>query len=157
VASPAPFTFDRVWEFDVTPPRLWSVLSDTQAFPRWWPWLRSFEPVSLEPGARTRCSIGPPLPYVLTVDLAVIDVVPESLVDVRVTGDVTGPARLEIEPTEQGSTARLVWTLDVCRPMLRVAAGVARPVLQWGHEWVVSNGVEQFRRSALAATVLPPD
>lgn len=149
MASPAPFTFDRAWEFEIPPPKLWALLSDTSAFPRWWPWLRSFEPVSLEAGARSHCSIGPPLPYVLTVDLRVLEVVQESLVDVAVSGDVTGPARLEIRPTAAGSTARLVWTLEVRRPMLRVAAGMARPVLQWGHEWVVSNGVEQFRRQAL--------
>ena len=155
VASPAPFTFDRSWEFETSPARLWAVLSDTAAFPRWWPWLRSFEPVSLEAGARTHCAIGPPLPYVLTVELTVLEVVQESLVDVTVSGDVAGPARLEIEPTATGSTARLVWELEVCRPLLRVAAGVARPVLQWGHEWVVSNGVEQFRRDALQSTSSP--
>jgi hypothetical protein len=33
--------------------------------------------------------------------------------------------------------------------MLRVAARAARPMLQWGHEWVVNNGVEQFRRAAI--------
>lgn len=155
VVTPAPFTFDRSWEFDVAPESLWAVLSDTSAFPRWWPWLRSFEPVSLEAGVRTQCSIGPPLPYVLTFELHVVDVVPESSVDVKVSGDVTGPARLEIAPAATGSTARLVWELAVCRPLLRVAAGVARPVLQWGHEWVVHNGVEQFRARALAPTAAP--
>src|SRR4051812_32008169 len=113
MASPAPFTFDRSWDFDVSPQRLWAVLEETPAYPRWWPWLRSFEPVALEVGARTRGTIGPPLPYVLAVDLHVIDVVPESLVEVNVSGDVAGPARLEIAPRAAGSTARLVWTLDV--------------------------------------------
>lgn len=111
--------------------------------------------MSLEVGASTRCAIGPPLPYVLTVDLLVVDVVPESLVDVIVSGDLAGPARLEVEASPAGSTARLAWELDVRRPVLRLAAGVARPVLQWGHEWVVSNGVEQFRRDALEPTSSP--
>lgn len=91
----------------------------------------------------------------LTVDLLVVDVVPESLVDVIVSGDLAGPARLEVEASPAGSTARLAWELDVRRPVLRLAAGVARPVLQWGHEWVVSNGVEQFRRDALEPTSSP--
>jgi hypothetical protein len=150
-SAPAPFTFDRSWEFAVPPHRLWAVLSDTSAFRQWWPWLRSFEPVTLEEGARTRCSIGPPLPYVLTIDVNVVQVVPQTLVAVVVSGDLAGPARLEIEATSAGSRARLVWEVEVCRPMLRLAAAVARPMLQWGHEWVVSNGVEQFRRDALEA------
>ena len=124
-------------------------MSDTSAFPRWWPWLRSFDPVALERGAQTRCSIGPPLPYVLTLSIAVTSVIPEALVAVVVSGDLAGPARLEIEPSATGSTARLAWELEVCRPMLRLAAGVARPILQWGHDSVVSNGVDQFRRAAI--------
>jgi hypothetical protein len=148
-AAPAPFLFDRSWEFEVPPKQLWSLLSDTSAYSGWWPWLQAFEPVPLEPGTSTRCSIGPPLPYMLAVTIAVIDVIPERSVAVAVTGDVAGPACLDIEPTASGSSARLVWELEVRRPMLRLAASVARPMLQWGHEWVVSNGVEQFRRAAI--------
>jgi hypothetical protein len=124
-------------------------LSDTSAFSGWWPWLRAFEPVELEPGAQTRCSIGPPLPYVLSVAISVVDVVPERSLVVTVSGDLEGPARLEVGPSPVGSTARLVWELEVRRPALRIVATVARPTLQWGHEWVVNNGVEQFRRAAI--------
>ena len=49
-----------------------------------------------------------------------------------------------------GSRARLVWLLEVRRPALRMAAVVGRPVLQWGHDWVVANGVEQFRNAVTA-------
>ncbi|HEV3227235.1 MAG TPA: hypothetical protein VGZ52_10380 [Acidimicrobiales bacterium] len=84
--------------------------------------------------------------------VAVVDVVPEALVAVVVSGDLAGPARLEIEATSAGSVARLVWELEVRRSMLRVAASSARPLLQWGHDWVVRQGVEQFRRVAINPT-----
>jgi len=131
---------------------LWTHLSDTSSFSSWWPWLRSFKPVALVPGAQTRCSIGPPLPYLITVDIAVEDVVADKLLTAFVSGDLHGPARLEIEPSTAGSTARLVWELAVSRPALRIAARVARPVLQWGHDWVVNSGVEQFRRATIHRT-----
>jgi uncharacterized protein YndB with AHSA1/START domain len=143
------FGFDRSWEFELPPDQLWALLSDTSAFPTWWPWLRAFDPIPLEAGASTRCVIGPPLPYVLTVDIAIAEVVTERLVRVDVAGDVQGPARLEVEPRDNGSVARLAWDVEVRRPMLRAAARVARPVLLWGHDWVVRNGVEQFRRRAI--------
>ena len=141
------FSFDRSWNFDLPRDDLWAHLSDTPSFTQWWPWLRAFEPVPLEAGAATRCAIGPPLPYVLTVDLAVRSVVPKEFVEVDVTGDLHGPARLELDDDHGGARARLVWTLEVRRPMLRRAARVGRPVLQWGHDWVVANGVQQFRRA----------
>lgn len=148
------FAFDRSWAFDVPVNRLWSLFSDTGSFSTWWPWLRSFEPVPLEIGSRTRCSIGPPLPYLLNVGLEVLDLAPERFVEVAVSGDAEGIARLELsaENGGPGSAARLVWELEVRRPMLRMAASVARPLLQWGHDWVVSNGVAQFRRAALGAS-----
>jgi len=148
--KPTEFAFDRSWDFAVPRSELWSRLADTSSFSTWWPWLRSFDPVPLEVGATTRCVIGPPLPYVLTIDLEVAHVVEQESVAVAVTGDLQGPARLEVADHADGSRARLVWGLEVRRPMLRMAASVGRPVLQWGHDWVVSNGVRQFR-SAISA------
>jgi hypothetical protein len=148
--KPTEFAFDRSWDFAVPRGELWSVLSDTSSFSTWWPWLRAFDAVPLEVGAMTRCAIGPPLPYVLSITLEVIGVIDEESVEVAVSGDLRGPARLEVGERADGSYARLVWLLEVRRPMLRMAAVVGRPVLQWGHDWVVSNGVEQFR-SAITA------
>jgi hypothetical protein len=147
------FAFDRSWEFAVPPEELWDAVTATSSFGDWWPWLRDFDPVPLVPGSQTSCSIGPPLPYVLAVDLLVVEVVAASTVAVLVSGDVDGPARLDIEPRPTGASARLVWELEVRRPLLRAAARVARPVLLWGHEWVVRTGVEQFRRAALVPRV----
>jgi hypothetical protein len=144
--------FDKSWEFDVPAAELWARFADTGSYTRWWPWLRRFDPVPLATGEHTRCSIGPPLPYLLNVDLRITDVVPHELVLVAVNGDAQGTARLEITPAGDRSTARLAWELSVQRPMLRMAALVGRPVLQWGHDWVITNGVEQFRRRALPAT-----
>ena len=69
--KPAAFSFDRSWTFAVPRAELWSRLSDTSSFSTWWPWLRDFDAVPIEEGARTQCVIGPPLPYVLKVDLVV--------------------------------------------------------------------------------------
>jgi hypothetical protein len=146
-----PFAFDRTWEFDVAPHELWAVLSDTSAFSGWWPWLRSFDPIPLESGRSTRCAIGPPLPYLLRVNITITAVQPAESLDAVVSGDVRGPARLELAPSGAGTEARMSWELEVRRRLLRHAATVARPMLQWGHDWVVDRGVEQFRRVALAA------
>jgi hypothetical protein len=50
---------------------------------------------------------------------------------------------------DSGSVARLAWEMELHRPMLRSAARFGRPVMEWGHDWVVANGVEQFRRRGL--------
>lgn len=146
-----PFRFDRTWTFAVSPDELWRVLTRTEDFRRWWPWLREFSGDGLVPGGRSTCVVRAPVPYTLRFTVAVRELVPARLVDTVVAGDLAGPARLEIRAGEDGdgSVARLAWEMELCRPMLRGAARFGRPVMEWGHDWVVTTGVEQFLGRAL--------
>jgi len=91
--KPTTFAFDRSWDFALPRAELWSRVSDTPSFSDWWPWLRAFDPVPIEVGAATTCTIGPPLPYVLTIDLEVTGVVHDESVDLRPVA--TSAARLD--------------------------------------------------------------
>jgi hypothetical protein len=165
LSSPlAPFCFDRTWTFAAAPDELWAVLSRTDDFPRWWPWLRELTGEGLVPGGRSACVVRAPIPYTLRFTVAVREVVPGRLVDAVVDGDLAGPARLELDsggpgvrgwPPEmgRGSLVRLSWQMELRRPMLRAAARFGRPVMEWGHDWVVANGVEQFLHRALRVHV----
>ena len=118
------------------PTELWEALSRTEDYPGWWTWLRRFQGDGLVAGGRTHCEVRAPLPYSLRFDVAI---------------QTLEPARLEIEPADPGSAVRLVWMVEVRDPVLRAGAVFGRPLMQWGHEWVVANGVSQFRRRALAS------
>lgn len=145
----APFLLDRSWRFDVDATELWAVLSRTDEYPRWWTWLHRIEADGLVEGTTARCDVRAPVPYLFHFELDVVRVVPERLVETRVRGGMEGDARLAISPLERGSEARIVWRLVMRDPLLRSAAVVARPVLEWGQQWVVDTGVSQFRRRAL--------
>jgi len=148
-----PFSFDRTFMFAVAPDDLWAVILRTDDFPRWWPWLRALSGDGLVPGGRSACVVRAPVPYTLRFTVAVQDLVPGRLVDAVVDGDLAGPARLEVGADGAGSVARLAWEMELCRPMLRAAARFGRPMMEWGHDWVVANGVEQFLRRALRVHV----
>ncbi len=146
-----PFAFDQQWRFAVSPTELWSAIGDIEHYPTWWPWLRAFDTGGggIEPGTRARCTVRGPLPYQLGFTVTLDDVEPAALVVARVEGDLHGPARLEIQPDGEMTVARLVWAVELRDPVLRTAARVARPLMEWGHDWVVDNGVRQFRGQAL--------
>ncbi|HLG00443.1 MAG TPA: hypothetical protein VI916_08220 [Acidimicrobiia bacterium] len=149
----APFVFDREYEFPVSPETLWKTLDRTDQFPRWWRWLRAFDAdgvTGLEEGARAHCVVRGPLPYSLRFTVAVERVVPGQLIETRVSGDIEGPARLELRGSGVDSAARLVWSVSVVDPALRATARAARPLMEWGHNWVVTRGVRAFRQHALA-------
>lgn len=64
-------------------------------------------------------------------------------------GDIEGDATLTLEPTEAGCTARLRSQLAPADPMLRGVGAAARPVIEWGHDWVLDQGQQQFVSAAL--------
>jgi hypothetical protein len=146
-----PFHFDRTWPFDLPAAALWDVLNQTDEFPIWWTWLREFRADGgLESGTTAHCVVKAPLPYSLRLDVRIDTVRPAELLTATVTGDLSGRARLEVTDHADGRcSARLVWSVEVCEPRMRTAARLARPVFEWGHEWVVNTGVAQFRRRAL--------
>lgn len=147
---PAPFRFDKSWRFDVPVEQLWDVLADTSAYPRWWSWLDDYEAGPLEAGSIARFRVRPPLPYALWFTVTIDEVVPCERVATTVSGDAAGPAELVVSPTgDGGSQARLVWSLELQRPLLVRLERIARPAMVWGHDAIVSMGIRQFRRKAL--------
>ena len=152
---PAAFDYNRRFEFAVSPETFWQTVSRTDNFPVWWPWLRDFESDGLHAGSHTECVIRAPLPYALRVTIDVEQAVPPERVETRVTGDLEGPARLEISPTASGCAARLVWSLEVREPWLARLARFTRPVLTWAHDRVITSGVREFERVALIETPPP--
>jgi hypothetical protein len=102
-------------------------------------------------GDKWNCVVQPPLPYALRFTLSLDQVVPGRLAVARIAGEIEGDARLEIDPTPQGDACnvRLVSHLSPVNGMLRAIARLARPMAQFGHDWVLDTGARQFRARAL--------
>ena len=149
------FSSDRTWVFAVSPATFWETVSRTDQYRQWWTWLRWLDEAAIEEGVRARCEVDPPLPYNLHFTIALDRVVPERLIEATVEGDITGPARLEVEPHPEGSLVRLTWDLVPGTPLLRGLSRVARPVMVWGHDRVLELGARQFRRRALGDGDVP--
>lgn len=139
----------RRYGFDIGPQELWSLFSQVERYQSWWPWLRRFEAASLSPGERWSCLVQPPLPYVVRFDLVLEDVVAGRCATARVEGDITGRARIDVAPTDDGAELHLVSHLAPASRFLRAMAGVARPVVHFGHDWVLDTGFRQFTARAV--------
>ena len=140
---------DRRFRFDADPPRFWAAVGSVEDYPRWWPWLRSFEAKGLIEGDQWRCTVKPPLPYVVRFTVHLDEVVPEQHIRARVSGDIAGTALLGVEPDGQGCTVHLVSELRPANVALRVMATVGRPLARHGHDWVLDIGAGQFAARAL--------
>ena len=140
---------DRRHRFSVPPEELWAAMASVDRFQRWWPWLRRFDAASLSAGETWTATVQPPLPYRLTFALHLTEVDAPRSAAVEVTGDIEGAARLEVSPIESGSELHFVSELAPRNPALRAVAGVAAPLVRFGHDWVLDAGLRQFRSRAL--------
>ena len=140
---------ERRFEFDAAPPALWAALGSVDDYPRWWPWLRRFEARALAPGEEWRCTVKPPLPYVVRFAIKFGKVEVEQRIDATVRGDIEGPAQLLIEPSSGGSAVTLTSSLRPTNTVLKAAALVGRPLVRYGHDWVLDIGAGQFASRAL--------
>lgn len=157
VAHPFPFArlvtvlvrSDRCYRFDLAIDELWARISDVGEYRRWWPWLRSFEADALAAGEIWQCTVQPPVPYALRFGIVLDRVEEPALVTASIEGDITGVAQLDLRPVDGGSEVHLVSTLAPGNRYLRAVARVARPVVRFGHDWVLDTGARQFAQRAV--------
>ena len=122
----------------------------TGAYTTWWPWLRRLDAVGIVEGDDWDCHVQPPLPYALRFTITIGEVVEGRSVRATVAGEIVGTARVELSPA--GDAATIVHFVSDLAPAggpLRAFATIARPLVAWGHDWVISQGIRQFRAQAL--------
>lgn len=146
---------DRRYHLAAPPTEVWDALGRTDEYRLWWPWLRRFDARALEPGEEWRCTIRPPLPYVVRFSLRLDEVQAPETVTARLQGDIRGEARIDLRPTGpagKSTELRLRAALEPGRATFGVLAQVARPVARFGHDWVLDTGARQFAARALRST-----
>jgi hypothetical protein len=140
---------DRHYSFDLAPHELWTRMSDVPTYPVWWPWLREFDGTRLAAGEVWNCSVQPPLPYRVRFAVHLDAVREHESVMATVSGEIVGSASLTIAPAAGGSTARLVADLGPDRHALRALSVALRPLVRFGHNWVLDTGAKQFNQRSI--------
>jgi uncharacterized protein YndB with AHSA1/START domain len=132
---------------------VWDLISDMGAYRGWWTWLRTFEAGGLRAGEEWRCTVQPPLPYLVRFVVHIEEVEAPHVVRARVSGDVVGTATLEIEEEEDACIATLSSTLAPGNSILRLVSRMAAPLARFGHDWVLDSGARQFIARAVTPTL----
>jgi uncharacterized protein YndB with AHSA1/START domain len=140
---------DHRFGFAADPGTVWRAMAAVDQYRTWWPWLRRFEATELRTGERWRCEVRPPLPYTVRFVVVLEEVVAPHRVRSSVEGDIVGTADLALVEQGAGSELRLRSALEPGNALLRSLGALARPLAQYGHDWVITTGARQFERAAL--------
>jgi hypothetical protein len=140
---------DRRYRFDQPRSVVWDALTRVEHYRDWWPWLREFDGVAFAAGERWCCVVKPPLPYALRFEIALAEVDAPQWARAELVGDITGVAQIAVDDLTRGSALRLVSDLAGRSGLVGLVDRLARPVAAFGHDWVLDNGIRQFRARAM--------
>lgn len=136
--------------FKLTPSELWGEITELDRFERWWSWLSDLElspPGDLAEGSILTFAIVSPLPYRMNCRVEFTKVIPEELIETRVTGDLQGWANLELAAIDPGAIVVLSWELEPTQTPLRILVRAARPLIVRTKDWAIDIALGAFRRN----------
>lgn len=140
---------DRRFRFDATRPEVWDALARVDRYRCWWPWLHRFDGERLASGETWRCLVKPPLPYRVSFSITVTDVVEHQSASARLAGDIVGTATITAADDGAGCLLRLVSDLTAIGGPARHIGRFAPWLAATGHDWILDQGIRQFRAHAL--------
>jgi uncharacterized protein YndB with AHSA1/START domain len=147
------FPYELVSHWRVPGPidRIYDLLSDTEAAPRWWPqaYHRVREVAPGEDGGVGRVldiTTKGALPYELTWRLEVVETERPRLIRLRASGQLVGFGEWQIAEAGKDVTLAYTWRIRAEHPLLRRLEFLLKPIFALNHNWVMRKGEEGFKR-----------
>ncbi len=135
------YEFDYAGEINACPARVWQTLVDFQGWPAWWEGLERIEPLgpvdSLARGSRIRSSWRGVLPYSLTFDAVVREIVPEKSLEFFVTGDLSGFGSCRLTPVNGNTYLGFSWQVAPTKLWFKMSAPIAHSVFRENHDHIM--------------------
>ncbi len=147
--SPYVVEYSRTFGLEAPVEQVWDALERVDELQREWRWLdvTRRHGQGLAPAACLVCSIDPPVPYRLDIELTVQSSEPRREVVADVAGDLSGHGTLRLRAAGTGSTEVDVWwEVEMLQRRMRAAARITGPLMRWGHDRVVDTAIASFRR-----------
>ena len=146
----ADYQFSTVWRVEASLPDVWDVFSHPDQWPEWW---RSLERVvELKRGdiqgvgALHRYTWKGVLPYRLTFDINVLNILQYSLLEGAASGEVEGRGVWSFIDTGRETIVRYDWNVRTTIRWMNILAPLAAPLFRWNHDTVMREGAKGLAR-----------
>jgi len=146
------FPYELVSQWRVPGPieRVYAVLSDVEAAPRWWPqaYHRVHEIARGEAngvGRILEITTKGALPYRLTWRLEILELEPPRLIRLRASGELVGFGEWQLAGAGDDVALTYTWRVRAEHPLLRRLEFLLKPIFALNHNWVMRKGEEGMR------------
>lgn len=149
-ADAAQFQLVSHWHVDAPIDRVWAALKATEAWPTWWPYVKSVQ--ELHPGdaeglgAVRHIAWSSRLPYGVAFDVEVVEIERPRRMRARASGQLDGMGTWELTPEGETTRVRYIWCVDLGSRWMRLVAPLAAPVFRWNHDGVMRAGAQGLAR-----------
>jgi hypothetical protein len=140
------FEFFDEWRLAAALEVVWPVMRDIEAWPDWWPSVRSVTPVTEGIPQTWKFRFRTRLPYDMGFAAELRGDEPQVGVEARVTGRVRGTGRCRAAVVDGGTLVRFDWWVRPEPSWMRMVAPVARPVFRWNHRALMAEGASGLAR-----------
>lgn len=144
--------FDLVSHWRIVAPveRVWGALTEPEAWPRWWPYVRRVQTLRRGGadgvGSVRRIDWATKLPYALVIEVEAVESVRHERLRGRARGSLQGEGIWLLRSEGRYTDVTYVWRVELVQPWMRVAAPLLAPLFRWSHESVMRAGGAGLQR-----------
>jgi Polyketide cyclase / dehydrase and lipid transport len=138
--------FDLVshWRLNVPVEAVWAALVQTEAWPRWWPGLRSVQrlragqPSGVGQVCRLEWDTG--LPYRLCIEVEALEVLRPERLRGRASGTLQGEGIWLLRGQAGVTDVTYLWRVELRQRWMRWLAPLLAPLFRWNHQQLMRAG-----------------
>jgi uncharacterized protein YndB with AHSA1/START domain len=138
--------FDLISHWRIAAPveRVWAALTDTEGWPRWWPYVRSVRTLACGRadgvGSVRRIEWATRLPYEIVIEVEAVESVRLERLRARSRGQLRGEGIWLLRAEGGFTDVTYVWRVELTRRWMRWLAPLLAPVFRWNHDGVMRAG-----------------
>jgi Polyketide cyclase / dehydrase and lipid transport len=146
------FILTSRWRLDATDPdRVWQLLTDVEAWPRWWRHVRRSQVTrrgsANHVGDIATIDLRSALLYAVRVRVTTTLAEPTRQLEGRTEGDLQGHGTWLIEAADDAVDVTYRLDMVLHRPWMRALSFLLRPLFEWNHFAVMRDGARGMARA----------
>jgi len=123
---------------------------DVEAWPSWWKYVDSVK--EIEKGdnnginSKHQYVWSTCLPYQLSFELCVTQLIPFQLISFDIKGDLSGSGTCKMSQFKQSTQIQFEWNVQTTKPWMSLITPFTEPIFRWNHRQVMRSGEQSFIR-----------
>ena len=156
----ADYNFITTWKFDAPIEKVYNAIHDADNYPKWWKGQLKVESIiqgdELGVGAVKRFTTRGALPYSLSFNSRVEEVIPQKKIRGTAYGELDGEGIWEFENENGITTVKYYWTVKTTTFWMNLFAPLLKPLFEWNHDVVMRWG-EKGLAKYLGCNLISPE